>query len=218
MSDGLFDDRAVAGDYNYWASNAAWRPWPDYSEFLDFLELNNYPKPVGVDAEVPRPAIWAFDAAVSRIAERCQLPVRLVYPTVTWNAHHTQGSTTITADTGTTFDTLRIGATLYGAALADPTTLTAVASTTSATLSVVATYTGTFAISVYQQLASPTQRGLVPPEVAYAAMLQGARWLARRRAVEGVIGASELGGVIRYSSLDADIEHMIANYLVWGLA
>lgn len=218
MTDGLFDSRAVDGDYSYWSSNASWRPWPDYSEFLDFLELNNYPKPVGVDAEVSRPTILALDAAVSRIAERCQLQVRMVYPDVAWAVNLTAASTAITPYDTTTFDTTRVGASVTGNGITEGTTLAAVSTTTTATLSLPATVTATTTIYICQQLVSPQQRGLVPPEVFYASMLQAARWLSRRRAVEGVIGASELGGVIRYSALDADVEHMIANHLVWGLA
>ena len=67
-------------DYSSWSSNARAYKWPDYSELLDYLELNNYPRLGGRETSTPRAVIWALDSAISKIAERCQLEVRAMLP------------------------------------------------------------------------------------------------------------------------------------------
>ena len=36
------------------------------TSFLDFIELNNYPRQAGKDTQIPRVVKWSLDAAVAR--------------------------------------------------------------------------------------------------------------------------------------------------------
>lgn len=59
---------------------------------------------------------------------------------------------------------------------------------------------------------------LVPPEIHLAVLIQAHRWMRRTDTPEGMFGASEFTGVVRASRLDPDVEALIANYVVYGLA
>lgn len=56
------------------------------------------------------------------------------------------------------------------------------------------------------------------PELKLAAIMQAFKWYERRSSPNGVLGATEFGGVIRAKSLDPDVEAMIGNELQFGLA
>jgi hypothetical protein len=206
--------------YETFESNARLVPWPSVGDLLrEFLELNAYPRMSGDDSSYPRALLWALDAAISRISERTGFPVRVPSPPVEWRVRTFAGLATILGTGVFTED--RVGATITGTGVPPGTTLELVAAPDSAYLSQVALYTtddvGTV-VCVGAGVADPDTPALIPPHVFYPTLLQAARWFKRRQAVEGVIGASELGGVIRTSSLDPDIESMLANDLLYGLA
>jgi hypothetical protein len=188
-------------------------------DFIDYLEVAGYPRLQGHDSVYPRPMIWALEAAVSRIAERCCLDVRIPTEPIEWQVRTFEGLATILGRGEFRLD--RVGADVSGAGIPHGTKLEQVAAPNSAYLSKTATLTSAdtgITLCVGAGVDQPDRPGLVPPEVFQATLLQSARWYKRRQAVEGVIGASELGGVIRYSSLDADTEHMISQWAVVGLA
>jgi len=59
----------------------------------------------------------------------------------------------------------------------------------------------------------------IPPTVKLAVLMQAKRWYRRKDTPDGgTLGASELGGVVRQARLDSDVEALIANELIWGLA
>lgn len=204
-------------DYGYWESNAPKVRWPDYDEFLDFIELNNYPRVAGKDTQIPRIVKWSLDSAVSRIAERCGLDVRERTAVLTWQVQFTAGSTALLSPAAE-FLTDRVGAELLGAYVSLGATLTAVADTSHATMSKVASYSGTGTVTVCPIDVSPAARAFVHPEVFEATLLFAARLYERRKSVTGTQGASELGGLIRFQGADADVEVLLANHLIIGLA
>jgi hypothetical protein len=58
----------------------------------------------------------------------------------------------------------------------------------------------------------------IPPEVKLATILQAVRWARRRQTPDGLAGSAEITGLIRTSSIDPDIEALIANHRRIGLA
>jgi hypothetical protein len=205
--------------YETHRSNARPVPWPNYNDLLDYLELNNYPRLQGQDSAYPRNLIWALDGAVSRIAERCDLDVRVPTEPIEWQVRTFEGLATILGRGEYRLD--RVGADVSGAGIPHGTKLEEIAAPNSAYLSKTATLTSAdtgITLCVGAGVETPDQPALVSPQVFDATLLQAARWYKRRQAVEGVIGASELGGVIRYSALDSDVEGMLANDLIYGLA
>ncbi len=74
------------------------------------------------------------------------------------------------------------------------------------------------AVDTAGALKDPKELATVPPEVKQAALMHAARLYRRRTAIEGVVGASELGGTIRYEAFDRDVEALLANWIVYGLA
>jgi hypothetical protein len=54
---------------------------------------------------------------------------------------------------------------------------------------------------------------LVPAGVKLATIMQAARWARRAMTPDGVLGASEIAGVIRTTAFDPDIESMLADWL-----
>lgn len=58
----------------------------------------------------------------------------------------------------------------------------------------------------------------IPPEVKLAAVMLAARLAERQRTPGGLAGSAEISGLIRTSSIDPDIEALIANHRRLGLA
>lgn len=58
----------------------------------------------------------------------------------------------------------------------------------------------------------------IDPDVKLATIMRAVRWARRSGTPDGIAGASEIGGLIRTSSMDPDIEAMIASHLHIGLA
>ena len=136
----------AARTINEFTSNAVQVHWPTFDELAVWAEANSYSGET-VNARV---LMTALRAAISRLSERCQLPVH-------------------TVDSDGNVNTSPPG---------------------------------------------PT----VPPEVHLAVLLQAYRWARRQQTPEGVVGANEFTGAIRASRLDPDVEAMIANHVVYGLA
>lgn len=204
-------------DYGYWHTNSPLVRWPDYDEFLDFIELNNYPRVAGKDTQIPKVVIWSLDSAISRIAERCGLDVRERTAVATWQVQFTAGSAALLSPAAE-FLADRVGAELQGAYVSLGTTLTAVADTSHATMSKVASYSGTGSVTVCPVDVSPAARALVHPEVHEATLFFAAQIYERRKSITGTQGASELGGLIRWQGTDPLIENLLANHLIIGLA
>lgn len=57
----------------------------------------------------------------------------------------------------------------------------------------------------------------IPASVKLATIMQAVRWARRAMSPDGVLGASEISGVIRAQAMDPDIEAMIAPYVAVGL-
>lgn len=57
----------------------------------------------------------------------------------------------------------------------------------------------------------------IPAGVKLATIMQAARWSRRPMSPDGVLGASEVAGVIRAQAMDPDIESMLAPWLALGL-
>lgn len=58
---------------------------------------------------------------------------------------------------------------------------------------------------------------LIPAGVKLATIMQAVRWARRAMTPDGIAGADEVAGLIRTSSIDPDIEAMIAPYVAVGL-
>lgn len=65
------------------------------------------------------------------------------------------------------------------------------------------------------ELADPVK---IPVVVKLATIMQAVRWARRPMTPDGIAGSSELGGIIRTSALDPDVEAMIGGELSLGLA
>lgn len=57
----------------------------------------------------------------------------------------------------------------------------------------------------------------IPATVKMATIMQAVRWSRRAFTPDGVLGASEISGLVRTSSLDPDVESMLAPWLALGL-
>lgn len=224
---GRWLNRPLGEDYSSWSSNARCVTWPNYSDLLDYLELNNYPRLGGREQSFPRAIIWALDAAVSRIAERCQLDVRKMLPPVTWQVNLRAGLARLWCP-ARSCDPVRVGAEVRSPFLPAGTVVESVVSGFAAYLSEVAAVpVGSdpaadmvygVPLTVGPVPAQPDELAEIPPHIFEATLLQASRWYRRRQASEGIQGASELGGAIRYGALDSDVELMLTNELIWGLA
>jgi hypothetical protein len=59
---------------------------------------------------------------------------------------------------------------------------------------------------------------VIPAGVKLATIMRAVRWARRKNTPDGIAGSSEITGLIRTSSMDPDIEAMLAPHLALGLA
>jgi hypothetical protein len=59
---------------------------------------------------------------------------------------------------------------------------------------------------------------LVKPNIKLAAIMQSFKWYDRHRSPTGALGSAEFGKVVRTAPIDEDVEALLSNDILFGLA